>query len=44
MIALTGYTGFVGQHLLELLNTTDCLLLGRNLLANYSHFDEFDLN
>lgn len=44
MIALTGYTGFVGQHLLELLNTTDCLLLGRNLLANYSHFDEFDLS
>lgn len=44
MIALTGYTGFIGQHLLELLNTTDCLLLGRNLLANYSHFDEFDLS
>lgn len=44
MIAITGYTGFVGQHLLELLNTTDCLLLGRNPLANYSHFDEFDLS
>lgn len=44
MIALTGYTGFVGQHLLELLNTTDCLLLGRNILANYSHFKEFDLS
>ncbi|OUS70473.1 UDP-glucose 4-epimerase [Pseudoalteromonas sp. A601] len=44
MIALTGYTGFVGQHLLELLNTTDCLLLGRNTLANYSRFYEFDLS
>ncbi|WP_199524644.1 SDR family oxidoreductase [Pseudoalteromonas sp. bablab_jr011] len=44
MIAITGYTGFVGQHLLELLNTTDCLLLGRNRLANYSHFDKFDLS
>lgn len=44
MIALTGYTGFVGQHLLELLNTTDCLLLGRSPLANHSHFYEFDLS
>jgi len=44
VIAITGYTGFVGQHLLELLNTTDCLLLGRNPLANYSRFYEFDLS
>ncbi|WP_054104274.1 UDP-glucose 4-epimerase family protein [Vibrio cholerae] len=44
MIAITGYTGFVGLHLLELLNTTDCLLLGRNSLTNYPHFNDFNLS
>ncbi|EEX35760.1 UDP-glucose 4-epimerase [Vibrio metschnikovii] len=44
MIAITGYTGFVGLHLLEMLNTTDCLLLGRNSLTNYPHFNDFDLS
>jgi nucleoside-diphosphate-sugar epimerase len=43
MIALTGYSGFVGQKLLENLSTNDCLLLGRkNLNSNYS-FCEVDL-
>jgi len=43
MIALTGYSGFVGERLLENLTTNECLLLGRkNLNSNHS-FCEVDL-
>lgn len=44
MIAITGYTGFVGLHLLELLQTSDVLLLGRQRLSNFKKFKQFDLN
>jgi nucleoside-diphosphate-sugar epimerase len=43
MIALTGYSGFVGQKLLESLNKKECLLLGRNNLNDDYNFCEVDL-
>jgi UDP-glucose 4-epimerase len=43
MIALTGYSGFVGQKLLENLTTNECLLLGRKNLNNDCSFCEVDL-
>jgi UDP-glucose 4-epimerase len=43
MIALTGYSGFVGQKLLENLTANECLLLGRKNLNNDYRFCEVDL-
>ena len=43
MIALTGYTGFVGSALLKELDSKNVLLLGRKLLPEYSNFSTFDL-
>jgi UDP-glucose 4-epimerase len=43
MIALTGYTGFIGQKLLAQLNQNECLLLGRNKLNNNYRFCGLDL-
>jgi len=44
MIALTGYTGFVGQKLLQKLSNDECLLLGRNRLKDGDYnFCEVDL-
>ncbi|ODB36818.1 UDP-glucose 4-epimerase [Pseudoalteromonas sp. BMB] len=44
MIALTGYTGFVGSTLLQQLKRETTLLLGRKQLPNYPHFSFFDLS
>ncbi|MCF2918008.1 SDR family oxidoreductase [Pseudoalteromonas sp. Cn5-37] len=44
MIALTGYTGFVGNELLKTLVPDDVLLLGRKALLSYPHFNFFDLS
>lgn len=43
MIALTGYTGFIGQKLLEQLSKNECLLLGSDKLNGDYRFCEFDL-
>lgn len=43
MIALTGYTGFVGSALLKELDSNNVLLLGRKPLPEYSNFSSFDL-
>lgn len=43
MIALTGYTGFIGQKVLSSLSDKRCLLLGRTHLKNDCHFCELDL-
>ena len=44
MIAITGYSGFVGTELLKKINTEECLLLGRKpILGNYKH-QYFDLS
>jgi len=44
MIALTGYTGFIGSELLKTLVTDDVLLLGRKAPLSYPHFNFFDLS
>lgn len=44
MIALTGYSGFVGQKLLSLLSLNDCILLGRRPPQRGQKFCEFDLS
>ncbi len=44
MIALTGYTGFVGSVLLKELDSKNVLLLGRKPLPEYANFSTFDLN
>lgn len=44
MIALTGYTGFVGRTLLKELEQKNVLLLGRKPLPECSNFSFFDLN
>lgn len=44
MIALTGYTGFVGSVLLKALDPDDVLLLGRKAPPSYPHFNFFDLS
>ena len=44
MIALTGYTGFVGRNLLNELEPKNVLLLGRKPLPESSNFSSFDLN
>tara|TARA_R110002012_G_scaffold314624_1_gene527535 strand:+ start:1966 stop:2901 length:936 start_codon:yes stop_codon:yes gene_type:complete len=44
MIALTGYTGFVGGHLLNKLEGSKCLLLGRNQNNHQHDFQYFDLS
>ncbi|WP_324616124.1 NAD-dependent epimerase/dehydratase family protein [Pseudoalteromonas sp. PA2MD11] len=44
MIALTGYTGFVGNELLKTLVPDDVLLLGRKAPLSYPHFNFFDLS
>jgi len=44
MIALTGYTGFVGSMLLQQLKSESTVLLGRKQLPNYPHFSFFDLS
>tara|TARA_R110001632_G_scaffold60284_3_gene146343 strand:+ start:12041 stop:12961 length:921 start_codon:yes stop_codon:yes gene_type:complete len=43
MIALTGYSGFVGQQLLRQLSDHQCLLLGRKQPSSDYPFCEFDL-
>jgi nucleoside-diphosphate-sugar epimerase len=44
MIALTGYTGFIGKILLaELLKLDECLLLGRSKPNDDTHFCELNL-
>ncbi|TMP05557.1 UDP-glucose 4-epimerase [Pseudoalteromonas sp. S3178] len=44
MIALTGYSGFVGTELLKKINTKECVLLGRKPASdNYKH-QFFDLS
>jgi UDP-glucose 4-epimerase len=43
MIALTGYSGFVGRRLLESLTKNECLLLGRNKANDDYNFCEVDL-
>jgi UDP-glucose 4-epimerase len=43
MIALTGYTGFIGQKLLEQLGQSECLLLGRSRPNSVHSFCEIDL-
>ncbi|MCF2919857.1 SDR family oxidoreductase [Pseudoalteromonas sp. APAL1] len=43
MIALTGYTGFVGSILLKKFEPNKVLLLGRNNLPEYPNFSYFDL-
>ena len=38
MIAMTGYSGFVGKELLKQISTEECLLLGRKPISgNYKH-------
>lgn len=44
MIALTGYTGFVGSVLLRRLEPDNVLLLGRKAPTSYPHFNFFDLS
>jgi UDP-glucose 4-epimerase len=44
MIALTGYSGFVGQKILSLLSLDDCILLGRRPAQGGQRFCEFDLS
>lgn len=44
MIGVTGYSGFVGKVLLEKLQVSDVLLLGRQKLPDYNKFREFNLN
>lgn len=44
MIAITGYSGFIGRHLLANLSEYECLLLGRNDTDDGHRFCEFDLN
>lgn len=44
MIAITGYSGFVGKELLKKIDVEECLLLGRQPVAgNYKH-QHFDLS
>jgi nucleoside-diphosphate-sugar epimerase len=43
MIALTGYSGFIGQKLLENLSKNECLLIGRNNPNDNYNFCEVDL-
>lgn len=43
MIALTGYTGFVGQKLLPQLSKDECMLLGRKRPNSGYRFCELDL-
>lgn len=44
MIAITGYSGFVGKELLKKIDAEECLLLGRHPIAgNYNH-QYFDLS
>jgi nucleoside-diphosphate-sugar epimerase len=43
MIAVTGYSGFVGQQLLAALSDHPCLLLGRKAHQDYYPFVPFDL-
>ncbi|WP_462180676.1 UDP-glucose 4-epimerase family protein [Pseudoalteromonas gelatinilytica] len=43
MIALTGYTGFLGSVLLKELEPNNVLLLGRKTLPEYPNFSSFDL-
>jgi UDP-glucose 4-epimerase len=44
MIALTGYSGFVGQELLSSLPFDECILLGRRSPKNGQKYYKFDLN
>ncbi|WP_283709998.1 UDP-glucose 4-epimerase family protein [Pseudoalteromonas prydzensis] len=44
MIGVTGYSGFIGKVLLEKLQVSDVLLLGRQKLPSYNKFREFNLN
>ena len=44
MIAITGYSGFVGKELLKKIDVEECLLLGRQpITGNYKH-QHFDLS
>jgi UDP-glucose 4-epimerase len=43
MIAITGFSGFVGKQLLSSINLNDCLLLGRKAPSRNQKFCEFDL-
>jgi nucleoside-diphosphate-sugar epimerase len=43
MIGITGYSGFVGQHLLKQLSTERCLLLGRVKPKAHYKFCQFEL-
>jgi UDP-glucose 4-epimerase len=43
MIAVTGYSGFVGQHLLSALDEKNCLLLGRTRIKSQSQHCHFSL-
>lgn len=44
MIAITGYSGFVGTELLKKINTEECMLLGRKpITGSYKH-QFFDLS
>lgn len=43
MIAITGYTGFVGQELLKSYSPSECVLLGRKPLDGYKNHCFFDL-
>jgi UDP-glucose 4-epimerase len=43
MIAITGFSGFVGRHLLPLLDKEECLLLGRKAPSDDNNFCEFNL-
>ncbi|ALO33666.1 UDP-glucose 4-epimerase [Colwellia sp. MT41] len=44
MIAVTGYSGFVGQHLLSVLDEKNCVLLGRKRINNKSKYCNFSLD
>ena len=44
MIAITGYSGFVGKHIVNQLNLINYLQLGRKPLGSVHHFSEFDLS
>ena len=43
MIGITGYSGFVGRHLLAKLNKSECVLFGRKSPDNEYNFNNFDL-
>lgn len=43
MIAVTGYSGFIGESLVNRLSDHDCLLIGRKQPKNRHYFFAFDI-